>query len=244
MAAGAPPQLPGFLSALSSPLDHYGLWAIIVLVFLEDFGVPLPGETILIAGAVYAGSGGFNIIEVGVLGFAAAVLGDNVGYAIGRFGGRALIARWGRYVFLTEERLDKAESFFDRHGGKIIVIARFVEGLRQANGLIAGITSMRWRRFLFFNIIGAALWVGCWVSVGYFAGEHITAIYEYITRYSLYALIVAVIVAIVWIGLRIRRKRVQRASKITDEAGAGDSETDEPSSAGTTGADWQASDQS
>lgn len=209
-AAGHAPQLPGFLEHLASPLQQYGLWAIIALVFLEDFGIPLPGETILIAGAVYAGSGGLNVVAVGVVGFVAAVAGDNVGYAIGRYGGRALISRWGRYVFLTEERLDKAESFFNRHGGKIIVIARFVEGLRQANGLIAGITSMRWGRFLVFNMIGAALWVGCWVSVGYFAGEHIAAIYDYITRYSLYAVIVAVVAIIVWIALRVRRKRRER----------------------------------
>ena len=78
--------------------------------------------------------------------------------------------RWGKYVFLTPERLDKAEAFFNRHGGKIIVIARFIEGLRQANGIIAGITGMHWLRFLAFNALGAALWVGTWVSVGYFAG--------------------------------------------------------------------------
>ena len=211
-AAGVHPHLPGFLSALSGPLEHYGLWAVILFLFLEDFGIPVPGETILIAAAVYAGSGGLNIVAVGVAGFAAAILGDNVGYAIGRYGGRILVERWGRYVFLTEERLDKAEAFFARHGGKIVVIARFIEGLRQANGIIAGITAMRWLRFLMFNMIGAALWVGCWVSAGYFAGEHITTIYGYITRYSLYALIVAVIAVIVWIGLRLRRRSRERAA--------------------------------
>lgn len=218
-AAGHAPQLPGFLDALSGPLQDYGLWAIIVLVFFEDFGVPMPGETILIAGAVYAGSGGLNVVAVGVAGFAAAVVGDNVGYAIGRYGGRALISRWGRYVFLTEERLDAAEAFFNRHGGKIIVIARFIEGLRQANGIIAGITSMRWARFLVFNMIGAALWVGCWVSVGYFAGEHITTIYDYITRYSLYAVIVAVVAIAALITIRVLRKRREAAAGGKAKAG-------------------------
>ena len=230
MAASAPPQLPGFLSALSSPLQHYGLWAIVALVFLEDFGIPVPGETILIAGAVYAGSGGLNIVAVGAVGFAAAIAGDNVGYAIGRFGGHALAIRWGRYVFLTPERLEHAESFFERHGGKIIVLARFIEGLRQANGIIAGITMMRWVRFLFFNMIGAGLWVGCWVSIGYFAGQHITTIYGYVTRYSLYVLIALVVAIIVWIGLRLRgrkRRRAANASKTGDsregDSGTGDS---------------------
>jgi membrane protein DedA with SNARE-associated domain len=205
--ASGPPQLPGFLSALSSPLEHYGLWAVLALVFLEDFGVPVPGETVLIAAAVFAGSGRLNIVAVGVTGFLAAVLGDNLGYAIGCFGGRALVLRWGKYVFITEERLDKAQSFFNRHGGKIIVIARFLEGLRQANGIIAGITGMRWLRFVVFNMIGAALWVGCWVSVGYFAGQHIGTIYDYITRYSLYALIALAVAVAAWIVFRVRKRR-------------------------------------
>ncbi|HWG02808.1 MAG TPA: hypothetical protein VG164_13305, partial [Trebonia sp.] len=108
--ASGPPPLPGFLGALASPLAHYGLWAVLALVLIEDFGVPVPGETVLIAAAVYAGSGRLNVVAVGLVGFLAAVLGDNIGYAIGRFGGRALVSRWGRYIFLTEERLDRAES--------------------------------------------------------------------------------------------------------------------------------------
>ena len=215
LASAAPPQLPGFLNSLAPVLDHYGVWAIVLLVFLEDFGVPVPGETILIAGAVFAGSGQLNIVAVGVAGFLAAVAGDNVGYAIGRFGGRALVDRWGKYVFLTPERLDKAENFFNTHGGKIIVIARFVEGLRQANGLIAGIIEMHWLKFVAFNALGAALWVGTWVSVGYFAGEHITAVYDAITRYSLYAAIAAAVVIVAWIGLRIRKRRRRTAEAAT-----------------------------
>jgi membrane protein DedA with SNARE-associated domain len=229
-AAAPPPHLPGFLGVLSSPLQHYGLWAVILLVFVEDFGVPVPGETVLIAGAVYAGSGGLNIVAVGVLGFVAAVVGDNVGYAIGRFGGHALVLRWGRYVFLTEERLGKAEAFFGRHGGKIIAIARFIDGLRQANGLIAGITSMPWLKFLVFNMIGAALWVGCWVSVGYFAGQHITTIYDYITQYSLYAVGVVAVAIVVWIGLRLRRRhraRQAESKEAAQETASGDAAAQE-----------------
>lgn len=204
---GAQPVLPGFLSYLASPLEHYGLLAILAFVLLEDFGIPVPGETVLIAGAVFAGSGQLNIVAVGITGFFAAVIGDNIGYAIGRFGGRALVERWGRYVFITPERLDRAEAFFDGHGGKIITIARFIEGLRQANGLIAGTTGMHWLRFVAFNALGAALWVGTWVSVGYYAGEHITAIYDGITRYSLYAAIAAVVLIAGWIGYRLIRRK-------------------------------------
>jgi membrane protein DedA with SNARE-associated domain len=211
--SSGPPVLPGFLAPLGSPLAHYGLWAIALLVMLEDFGIPVPGETVLIAGAIFAGSGRLNIVAVGLVGFIAAVTGDNIGYAIGRFGGRALVERWGRYVFLTKERLDKTERFFERHGGKIIVVARFVEGLRQANGLIAGISGMRWLKFLACNALGAALWVGTWVSVGYFAGQHITTVYDVITNYSLYAAIAAVVLIAGWLLLRLRKRRRARGTE-------------------------------
>lgn len=229
--SSGPPVLPGFLAPLGSPLEHYGLWAIALFVLVEDFGIPVPGETVLIAGAVFAGSGRLNIVAVGVIGFLAAVTGDNIGYAIGRFGGRALVERWGKYVFLTRERLDKAERFFGRHGGKIIVVARFIEGLRQANGLIAGISGMRWLKFLACNALGAALWVGTWVSVGYFAGQHITTIYDAITRYSLYAAIAAVVLIAGWLLLHLRTRRRARSTAAATATAAGTAAAGTPTTA-------------
>ena len=212
LANNPPPALPGFLNVVGGQLNHYGYWAVLLLVLLEDFGIPVPGETILIAAAIFAGAGRLNVVTVGIVGFVAAVLGDNIGFAIGHFGGRALALRWGKYIFLTEERLDRAEVFFNRHGGKIIVVARFIEGLRQANGIIAGISGMHWRRFVFFNAIGAALWVGTWVTIGYTAGSHIDTIYHYITQYSLYVLIAlaVVVVALILRHILRRRRRAQR----------------------------------
>jgi membrane protein DedA with SNARE-associated domain len=212
----APAQLPGFLQTLAPLLDHWGLLAVAFLLFVEDFGVPAPGETVLIAASVYAGTGRLNIVAVGAIGFVAAVLGDNVGFAIGHFGGRTLVLRYGRYVRLTEERLDKAESFFTRHGGKIVTVARFVEGLRQANGLIAGVTGMPWRRFLAFNALGAALWVATWTSVGYLAGNHITTIYDAVNRYALYALGA---VAVLIVALLVRHRRRRARERVTTPVG-------------------------
>jgi membrane protein DedA with SNARE-associated domain len=222
--AATPPPLPGFLAALAGPLEHYGLWAIFVLVLLEDFGIPVPGETVLIAGAVYAGSGRLNVVAVGIVGFVAAVLGDNIGYAIGRFGGRAVVLRWGRYVGMTAERLDKAQDFFNHHGGKIITVARFIEGLRQANGIIAGIIEMRWLKFVAFNALGAALWVGTWVTLGYFAGQHITTVYHYITQYSTYLLIVLAVAFVGYVVYRLRK----RAKSKPGEAEPGEAEREKP----------------
>jgi membrane protein DedA with SNARE-associated domain len=231
----SPPALPGIFGTIEPILNHYGYLAVAFLVTVEDFGIPVPGETVLIAAALYAGAGRMNVVAVGIIGFLAAVIGDNIGFAIGHFGGRALALRFGRYVFLTSERLDKAESFFERHGGKIIVVARFIEGLRQANGIVAGITGMHWRRFLFFNAIGAALWVGVWVSVGYLAGNHITVIYQQITRYSLYVLIalgVALVAFIAWHLRRRARRRARRAAESGAAPGPGVAAHDDREAAG------------
>jgi membrane protein DedA with SNARE-associated domain len=182
------------------------------LVMIEDFGVPVPGETVLILGAVYAGAGRLNIVLVALLGFLGAVIGDNIGFAVGHFGGRPLVERYGRYVLLTPERLDTATGFFERHGGKVITIARFVEGLRQANGIIAGISGLHWARFLAFNMLGAALWVAVWSSVGYFSGSHIDSIYASATRYDAYLAIVVGVLVLAWIARRLYRRRRRPAS--------------------------------
>jgi membrane protein DedA with SNARE-associated domain len=213
LAAAAPQQLPGVLHALQSPLDHYGYLAVAGFVFLEDFGVPVPGEAVLVVGAAYAGTGRLSIWLVAVLGFIAAILGDNVGYTIGHFGGRPLVERWGKYVLLTPARLDTATRFFQRHGGKIVVVARFIEGLRQANGIIAGITGMQWTRFVIFNAIGAALWVGVWTSVGYFSGSHIKTIYDDVTRYDLYFAIAIVLLVLVAIVRHVVRRRAAKSAE-------------------------------
>jgi membrane protein DedA with SNARE-associated domain len=205
------PPLPGVLAPLGPLLDHWGYLAISGLITLEDFGVPVPGETVLIAGAAYAGAGRLNIVAVGMIALAAAVVGDNIGYAIGRFGGRAVALRYGRFVFLTSARLDRAEAFFTRHGGKVVTVARFVEGLRQANGIIAGISRMPWRKFLIFNAIGAVLWVALWTTLGGLAGRHIGTIYTAITNYSLYLLAaLGVVIAALIARHLIRRARAGR----------------------------------
>ncbi len=221
MILHAAAALPGFLHTLEPTLKHYGYWAVAAFLFLEDFGVPVPGETILITAAVYAGSGHLNPVLVGVVAVVAAVLGDNLGFVIGHFAGRAAIVRWGRYVMLTEERLAKAESFFNHHGGKVIVVARFIEGLRQANGIIAGASEMSWWRFLPFNVLGAVLWVGTWLTIGELAGNHIGTIYTNVTRYSLVALVVLVLVLLGLVARFFLRRRRRRAAHPVDTAEPG-----------------------
>jgi membrane protein DedA with SNARE-associated domain len=113
-------QLPGVLNSLAPVLDHHGYTALIVLVAVEGFGIPLPGQTVLIAAGIYAGTGQLNLIAVPALGLLAAVAGDNIGYAIGRCGGRRLVLRFGRFVLLTEGRVAAAERFFTKRGNIVV----------------------------------------------------------------------------------------------------------------------------
>src|SRR5215470_12434200 len=109
----------------------------------------------LISAAVLSGFGQLNILGVLVVAWLSAVIGDNIGYAIGYFGGRRLVLRFGRYMFITPARLANIERFFTKYGPGVVVAARFVEVLRQLNGVVAGISRMRWQRFVVFNAIGA-----------------------------------------------------------------------------------------
>ncbi|MGC9665302.1 DedA family protein [Planosporangium sp. 12N6] len=203
----SPDQLPGFLGHVASLLDRYGYLAIAGLVGVESFGVPAPGQTIIVAAAVYAGAGRMNIVGVAAVAFVAAVVGDSIGYAIGRFGGYPLVHRFGRYVLLTPERLERAERFFARRGGMIVVVARFIDGLRQFNGVIAGINEMGWKRFLGYNAAGAALWTGLWSAVGYAAGTHVAEVYDAILAYHWYALGAVVVLAALLAALHLYRRR-------------------------------------
>ncbi|WP_344918022.1 DedA family protein [Streptosporangium oxazolinicum] len=201
------PPLPGPLAHLAPLLDHYGYLAVGALVFMEDFGIPVPGETILLTSAIYAGAGRLNLALIMLIAVVAAIAGDNLGYVIGRTGGRAFVHRWGHYVLLPPERFEKAERFFARHGGKVVVVARFVSGLRQANGIVAGTIGMPWLRFLAFNALGAVLWVGMWTVLGYTAGTHIGEFYDEISRYYTYVLIGLAVLAAGLIARHLLRRR-------------------------------------
>jgi membrane protein DedA with SNARE-associated domain len=189
----------------------FGYLAVGLAIFLEDFGLPAPGETVLIAAAIAAGQGELNVFVVGLVGFVAAVFGDNVGFAIGRYAGRGLVLRAGnrvhvgRHVLIGEERLERGERFFERYGGPVVIGARFVEGLRQLNGIIAGIVRLPWARFLIFNVIGAALWVGFWTAGAYLAGTHLSALHAYYRRIVPIVILLAVLAGVAYWWFRRRK---------------------------------------
>ncbi len=177
-------SLPGVLHSLAPLFSHYGY--ITVFIALAGIGVPVPGPAVLVAAAVYASFGKLNIVYIIIVEIVATVLSGSLGYAIGVFGGNSFVNKYGRYVFINKERIDKAQKFFSGHGGRIVTISPFIEGLRQTIGIIAGTSKMSWKTFFIFNLVGAVAWVGVWTIVGYFSGNYITPIYNIISQYIIF----------------------------------------------------------
>lgn len=174
-------------------IHQYGLWTVFFSLFLETFGLPLPGESLLIAASVLASQGHFSVTTVLLVGWAAAVLGDNAAFYVGRFGGRRLLLRLGGRVGVTRGRLRKMHRFYDRFGGEIVIVARFFEVARQLNGLVAGASGMAPLRFLLYNLLGAALWIGFWVTAAYYLGDHLDAALAWSSHFVLIALVIALV---------------------------------------------------
>ncbi|GAA4943020.1 DedA family protein [Actinoplanes utahensis] len=215
-------DLPGFLDTVAPILDRWGYLAIGGIIVVESFGVPAPGQTIMAAASIYAGAGRMNIWVVALICFVTAVIGDNIGYWIGLRGGRKIVNRWGKYILVTPARLAKAEEFFARRGNRIIVVARFIDGLRQLNGVIAGITRMPWKTFLLYNAIGAALWVGFWCTLAYHLGANLGPIMGHIHKYQWPVIGILVLAVTTYVILHVRhiRRRRARATAAVEESQA------------------------
>ena len=204
--------LPGMLAHVAPLLDHYGYAAVGTFAFVEGFGVPVPAVTVLVAAAVYAGSGHLSVFGVAAIALVAAIAGDNVGYGLGLWLGHPVVLRWGRFIGLTGARMARAEQFLCHRGGNIVVVARFIDGLRQTNGLIAGTIGMPWPRYLLRDAIGGMLWVAVWVGLGYLTGDHVDKVYATVVRYQTYVVvgIALLLVAAVAGHVLARRRRTAR----------------------------------
>jgi membrane protein DedA with SNARE-associated domain len=155
-------------------LAHYGYLAVVVLIALESMGIPLPGETMLITAAIYAGSTHrLNIGLVILAAVAGAVLGDNLGYFIGREGGYRLLRRYGHRVGIHDARLRLGQYLFRRYGAQVVFFGRFVAVLRALAALLAGVNHMPWPRFLFFNAAGGFCWAMVYGIGGYALGREL-----------------------------------------------------------------------
>jgi membrane protein DedA with SNARE-associated domain len=179
---------------MESLVHDYGLVVLFLLIGMESAGIPLPGETALVAAGVLAARGDMDIVTVIVVAAAAAIVGDNVGYWAGRLGGRKLLQRWEWLERHASRVLPWSERFFKRHGAKTIFLGRFVAVLRVTAAWLAGVSQMHWWRFFLYNALGGICWAVLVGLVAYYAGQ---AAAEAIGRYGLIGGVGVVVVLVV-----------------------------------------------
>ena len=180
-------------------IQTYGLWVLFGVVMIESIGIPMPGETALVTAAIYAGSTHrISIVSVILVAATAAILGDNIGYLIGRSLGLRLLRRYGRYIHLDESRLKVGQYLFLRHGGKIVFFGRFVAVLRTYSALLAGVNRMDWRHFLVTNALGGICWASIFGIGAYLFGEQATRVAEPVSVVLFAGAVVLVILGMVF----------------------------------------------
>jgi undecaprenyl-diphosphatase len=172
---------------------RYGYAVVFAGVFLENTGLPVPGETALLAGAALAHSGRLSLWRVIVTAIVAAILGDNLGFFIGRRGGRWLLERHGGRVGLTAARLADFDRFFNRYGAKTVFAARFITGLRVVGAVLAGASELRWPTFLVYNATGAVVWCSAVAAAGYALANSWDTLERWIGRTGVIGLVIAVV---------------------------------------------------
>lgn len=195
-------------ATILSLLRKYGYIAVFVLVAGESMGLPLPGETIVETAGIYAGSTHhMSFLLIWMVAAAAAIIGDNLGYMIGRLGGFRVARRYGRYVRLDETKLKIGKYIFDRQGGKVVFFGRFVVVLRTYVAFLAGTTVMPWRRFFFFNASSGIAWSGFYSFATYELGAVITKLAAPFD----YALGSVAIIVMIVVGIALKRKSAEYA---------------------------------
>jgi membrane protein DedA with SNARE-associated domain len=193
-------MLPGLFEVLRNHFTSHGYWTLAVTLLLENAGIPLPGETMLLFASFLAYQHHqLNLGTIILVGTVACTLGDNLGYWIGFHGGRPLLHRYQRVFLVSDEEIAQGEKLFDRFGPTTVFFARFVFGMRVIAGPLAGVLRMRWRRFVLFNFLGATVWVTVISSVGYLFGQHWHKLLRIVGRANAVVFVVAlVIVAYAW----------------------------------------------
>jgi membrane protein DedA with SNARE-associated domain len=192
------------LASFLSVTQNLGYPLLVAVVGAESLGVPLPGETAVIFAGLAAGAGRLDIVLVIVLAAAAAIVGDNIGFVIGRRGGRALLERPGRFYEERQRVLAIGDPFFERHGPKAVFFGRWITGLRVWASWLAGASTMRWRSFLFWNALGGVMWATSVALAAYYGGKGVEHALSYI---GLYGVIVAAVLAAIGLAIYWRRRR-------------------------------------
>jgi membrane protein DedA with SNARE-associated domain len=187
-------------------IDRYGYPAVFLTILVEGVGIPAPGQTILIAAALSAAHGHLSIIWVMVLAFMGAWLGNSLGYLLGRWGGRALLTRFK----VRGDHLARLEKLFRRYGGGVVLAARFFDGLRQLNGLVAGMLAMPWGKFTGFNLLGAGLWTGVWGLGTYWLDRDISMIHRVFAKIGPFTVVLTLVGFVALIVYLFHQRQTQK----------------------------------
>ena len=198
-----------FLDVLGVYLTRYGYWTVAAALLLENAGLPLPGETILLLASFFAYSQhNLHLSYIILVGICAATTGDNLGFVIGHYGGRPLLQRYGRTLRIREAAIRRGEDLFARYGAATIFVARFIAGMRVIAGPLAGVLRMDWRQFAIFNFLGAALWVTVIAGIGYLFGRHWYTLFRVVKGFNILLLLIAFFVIFAfWMKRKGRRQR-------------------------------------
>lgn len=201
------------LDVLRNAVVQYGYWAVAAALLLENSGVPVPGESILLLASFLAYSEqALRLPWIILVATIAATLGDNLGFALGYYGGRPLLLRYQNLFRIKQATLVRGEELFARYGSMTIFFARFVFGMRIIAGPMAGVLRMSWRKFLIFNFLGAAVWVSTISAIGYLFGRHWDRLQEGLKRFDV-AVFIAVLLAAVYLWWRNRRNGTATGSR-------------------------------
>jgi len=218
-ATALPPDLRSrpMLDVVSQWVAHYGYVLVAVFLLIEGMGLPIPGETALVTAAALAGRGTMSIIGVAIAGFIGTVAGGHAGYWIGLRGGTRVVAKYGRWLRLDQARVDRTHRFFVQHGGKTVLLGRFVAFVRSFIGIFAGISEMPARTFASYNALGGAIWVATFSILGYAFGRNLPRLIHYLGRVSLLlAILIAVVAGVVFLWRWFERNRAQVAASIDE----------------------------
>jgi LPXTG-motif cell wall-anchored protein len=187
-------------------LVHWGYWGVAAFLLLENAGVPLPGETVLLLASVLAfKSHELRLPWIIVVGTIACTAGDNIGYLIGSAGGRPLLERWKNFFRVKDEHIHSAEELLHRYGPVAIFFARFIAGARIVAGPLAGVLRMHWKTFALFNFLGALTWVTVIASLGYLFGSQLDRLLATVKNVELAFLILLLIGLAVYLWRRKKR---------------------------------------
>ena len=196
------------LEFLTHFIERYGYFAVALLVTLEGFGLPLPGETAVVTAAAFAARGSLSVVGVIIATTLGAVLGGSGGYWVGRLGGRGLLVRHGHWVRLDADRLARTEKYFERHGAKTVFFARFVALLRIFGSLMAGVAHMPFPTFTVVNFAGGLLWAVTFSTVGFMFGKNLSTLDDYLGEISI------VLSVLVVAGFLVYRWRENKSARV------------------------------